>query len=310
MHFFIRNGYHNITKMNKKTLTFYITGGIIILGLIIAVIYFAMQTKIKDSEMKEMVEVMNFEKEQVEREYIELTYEFDGYTSNIRNDSLFKLLENEKVKVQQLLEELRITKSTNARKINDLKNELATVRRVMAHLVTQIDSLNAENKVLRTENIEVKRRYTQASETVQQLSKERESLTEVVTRASKLEVTDFNFTQLNNRNRRTTVYSQIANLQFNFTVSKNITATPGNKTVYLRIMRPDDEVMTKNANNVFAFENKYITYSSRKDFEYTSEAYSDVIYWKVEEILQVGTYRADFFIDGNRVGSFTFAIKK
>jgi hypothetical protein len=33
------------------------------------------------------------------------------------------------------------------------------------------------------------------------------------------------------------------------------------------------------------------------------------MYWKVEEVLPKGTYRADFFIDGNRVGVFNFEIK-
>jgi len=67
---------------------------------------------------------------------------------------------------------------------------------------------------------------------------------------------------------------------------------------------------TKSEANVFQFENKQIVYSAKKDFEYTGEAITDVLYWKVEEILQKGTYRADFFVDGSRIGSFTFEIKK
>ena len=31
---------------------------------------------------------------------------------------------------------------------------------------------------------------------------------------------------------------------------------------------------------------------------------------KVEEILQIGTYQADFFVDGNRIGSYSFRIEK
>jgi hypothetical protein len=145
---------------------------------------------------------------------------------------------------------------------------------------------------------------------VQQLSKEKENLNEVVTRASKLDISAFSMQPLNSKNRKTTWSSQTANLQFSFTISKNITAVSGEKVLYLRITRPDDEVMTKSASNVFQFENKMIAYSAKKNFEYTGEAYSDVIYWKVEEILQKGTYRADFFVDGSRIGSFTFEVKK
>lgn len=296
--------------MEKKNLLIPgILGGIIII-LIIAVIYFVNKTQQKEKEIANVVEMMSFEKEEVEKEFEELTTEFDGYTSNIKNDSIFKLLEKEKMKVQQLLDELRVTKSTNTRRIAQLKGELATVRKVMVHYVNQIDSLNAENKELKTENKEVRRKYQEASQTVEQLSKEKETLHEVVNRASKLEVSSFSMIPLSNRNRKVGIFSQIANLQFNYTIAKNITAQPGNKTIYLRIMRPDDEVLTKSPANVFPFENKEISYSSKKDFEYEGEAINDVMYWKVEEIIQKGNYRADFFLDGSRVGSFQFTIKK
>jgi len=69
---------------------------------------------------------------------------------------------------------------------------------------------------------------------------------------------------LNSRNRKTTWFSKVANLQFNYTISKNITAQAGQKTIYLRIIRPDDEVMTKSEANVFQFEDKQIAYSAKK----------------------------------------------
>lgn len=294
----------------KRNTIIYILLAVIIVILGIATFFFYQKTKEKEQQISDVVEMMNFEKEQVQKEFEDLTTEFDGYSTNIKNDSLFKLLDDQKMKVQQLLEELRITKATDAQKIKQLKNELATVRKVMQHYITQIDSLNAENKVLKNENVEVKKKFREASETVDQLSKEKETLHEVVTRASKLEVINFSMTPLNNRNRKVGLFSSIANIQFDFTIAKNITASPGNKTIYLRLMRPDDEVLTKKPGNVFQYENKKIEYSAKKEIEYEGEAVNDVIYWKVEEIIQKGEYRADFFIDGYRVGSFTFEIKK
>lgn len=294
---------------NKNTLIIVILV-IVVLALGLVTFYLVYQSKQNEKEMNEMVEQMNFEKEQVQKEFEDMTTEFDGYTINVKNDSIFKLLENEKLRVKQLLEELRVTKSTNARKISELKKELATVRQVMIHYVNQIDSLNAENKVLRTENVEVKRKYQEASQTVQQLSKDKESLNEVVTRASKLEVTAFNMIPLNNRNKKVGWFSEIANLQFNYTIGKNVTAPTGDKTLYLRITKPDNDVLTKSQSNVFQFENKRIVYSAKKDFEYTGDAQNGTIYWKVEEILPNGTYRADFFTDGSLIGSFNFNVKK
>lgn len=294
---------------NKTTLVIVILASVIVI-LGVVNFYFIYQANQKEKEMNEVVEQMNFEKEQVQKEFEDMTTEFDGYTINVKNDSIFKLLENEKLKVKQLLEELRITKSTNARRIAELKSELASVRKIMIHYVNQIDSLNAENKALRNENVEVRRKYQEASQSAEQLAKDKESLNEVVTRASKLEITSFSMTPLNSRNKKVGWFSEIANLQFSYTIAKNITAPTGNKTLYLRITRPDNEVLTKNSSNVFQFENKKIAYSSKKDIEYTGDAQNGSIYWKVEEILPKGTYRADFFTDGSLIGSFNFSINK
>ena len=84
------------------------------------------------SELNEIVEQMTIEKEELQEEYEDLAIQFDGYQQmDIRNDSLQDLLSREQQRVQDLLEELRQTKASNARKIAELKKELATVRAVM-----------------------------------------------------------------------------------------------------------------------------------------------------------------------------------
>jgi predicted transcriptional regulator len=294
----------------KRILTIITAATVIIIVMAFAVFYFVRRANQKEAEVAEIVEQMNFEKEQVQKEYSNLNQEFEGYTTTIKNDSLVKLLQNQKTKVDQLLNELRITKSTNARRIAQLRQELATVRKVMILYVNQIDSLNSANKVLKTENVEVHKKYQAATETVQQLSKDKESLNQVVTRASILEITNFSMTPLNSKGKKTGRFAQTTNLQFNYTIAKNITAQAGEKVIYLRITRPDDDVLTKSPNNVFPFENKNIAYSASKNIEYTGDAKSDVIFWKAGEILPKGTYRAEFFADGNRIGSFTFAFEK
>ncbi len=263
------------------------------------------------TEIKEIVEMMEFEKEQLEDEYEEFAIQFDGYQSNeIHNDSLVALLTQEQQRVQDLLEELRITKATNARRISELKKELATVREVMVSYVQQIDSLDRANKQLVQENKEVRQQYQVVVREAKQLEKERTQLAAVVSRASMLEVSDFVMTALNKRDRKTTIYNQILKLQFDYTIGRNVTSKPGMKMLYLRITRPDGEVMQKNINDVFKFENKQIGYSVAKEFEYAGEEIAGSLYWLVEEILQTGIYNADFFVDGELIGSFPFEINK
>lgn len=289
--------------------------GLVIGAMVVAIVaicacvWLALQTKQAKEDLAAAEEIMAFEKEQLESEYEDLAIQYDGYQINISNDSLAQLLSEEKQHVQDLLEELRITKATDARKIAALKKELATVRAVMVEYVHQIDSLNADNKRLTQENREVRQQYQNVTAQNQQLTQEKTALTEKVQRASMMEIGNFSVTTLNKRDRKTGLFGQIQKLQFDFHVMKNVTAEPGMKTVYMRLRQPNGEIMVKSARNVFTYENQSIEYSMKKEFEYAGEEVSEVLYWPVEEILEKGMYNADFFIDGNLVGSFPFTLK-
>ena len=282
----------------------------IIAVLLVGVALLLVQNHRQQENINAMAETMEFEKEQLEEEYEDLALQYDGYQINIQNDSLADLLAQEKKRVQDLREELRITKATDAKKINALKKELATIREVMVGYVHQIDSLDRQNKQLAQENREVREQYAAVQEENQSLTEEKTKLTEVVSRASMLEIADFTCTPLNKRDRKTSIFSQIQKLQFDFDVLKNITTAPGIKTVYLRILTPDGSVLQKNQADVFSYENNdQMEYSVRKEFEYAGERLHLTLYWPVEETLDKGYYNADFFIDGNLVGSFPFHLK-
>lgn len=264
-------------------------------------------------EMTEMVEQMEFEKSELEDEYEDLAMQFDGYrTPDIHNDSLAQLLNQEQQRVRDLLEELRITKATNARRIAELKKELATVRQVMVSYVHQIDSLNQTNKRLTAENKQVREQYAVVQQQAEQLQQQNTDLTEKVTRASMLEITAFNVTPLNKRDRKTSNLNHMQKIQFDFTIGKNVTCERGIKQVYMRIVRPDGELITlpEPESRLFDFENAQIEYSLTKEFEYGGEAMDETLYWTVGEILYKGTYNADFFIDGALIASFPFELKR
>lgn len=296
--------------MNKQFKLIGIIGIIIIATLVGITIWSLNENKQTKIEMAEMEEMITFEKEQLEEEFNDLAMQFDGYGANISNDSLVNLLDQEKQKVVQLLEELKLTKATNARRIAELKKELATVRAVMVQYVHQIDSLDRMNKTLVADNIAIKQKYENVAQQAEILQQEKEVLHQTVVRASMLEVTDFIMELLNKKDRVTKRYTQAAKLRFAYSISKNITTPTGMKTVYLRIIRPDGEVLCKSDKNTFMFENTQLSYSLKKDFEYAGEALNDEIYWTVEEILPIGDYTADFFIDGHQIARFNFRIDK
>ncbi len=263
------------------------------------------------SQMTEMVEQIEFEKEELQNEYEDLTIQLDGYQNlDIQNDSLQDLLGKEQQRVLDLLEELRITKATNARRIAELKQELATVRTVMVGYVRQIDSLHATNERLTAENQQLTQNYRRVSSQAEELRAEKTQLTAVVERASMLEINHFEMIGLNKRDRKTRVVSQIAKFQINYTLAKNITCEPGMKIIYLRVVDPNGNIINELSDRLFDFESSQLTYSSSKEIEFTGEEQTGSLYIPLKEEAAQGFYNADFFIDGNLIGSFPFEIRK
>lgn len=264
-------------------------------------------------ELNELVEQMTIEKEELENEYEDLAIQFDGYQNmDIRNDSLQDLLSREQQRVQDLLEELRQTKASNARKIAELKKELATVRSVMKDYVRQIDSLNATNARLTAENIQVRRENREVKERNSQLAMANSQLSETVTRASMLEMVSCSVTTLNKNDRKTSLTRNIRKLQFDFVIAKNITCEPGLKDLYARIIDPQGNLLGEDETRLFAFESGEIPYTLTRQIEYSGDTYEGVCYYAFseEEKVQKGFYTIDFFCDGNLIGSFPIQIKK
>ena len=289
---------------NNKSLIILVVLLVITLGGLVA------WNLIQRSELNEMVEQMTIEKEELQEEYEDLAIQFDGYQQmDIRNDSLQDLLSREQQRVQDLLEELRQTKASNARRIAELKKELATVREVMKDYVRQIDSLNATNARLTEENRIVRRENQQVKSRNEELHQANAALTETVTRAAMLEVIECTLTTLNKNDKKTRMASHIRKLQLDFTIAKNITCQPGWKELYVRVIDPDGRLLEESEARVFHFESDDIPYTIAQEFEYAGEAYHGTCYAPVDEVIP-GIYTVDFFCDGNLIGSFPLRIKK
>lgn len=281
-----------------------------IIGLLIVIIggvsFFAIHQVQKN---KEMSQLFSIEKEEMENEYSTFATQYDELQVQINNDSLREKLESEKLKTQRLLEELRQVKTSDAAEIMRLKKELKTVRAVLRSYVMQIDSLNRINQALTAENQQVKKQYSEATRQITTLSREKKNLNEKVSLAAQLDATNIIATPLNKRGKIAKKVKDTKKIAISFTIVKNITAQTGNKTLYVRIAKPDNEVLTKSASNTFKYEDREIAYSIKKYFEYTGEELTQTVYWDVEEFLAAGTYRIYLFCDGTMIGQGSFSMK-
>ena len=280
---------------------------IILLVIIIGgVSFFALR---QVQENKEMSELFAIEKEEMENEYTTYATQYDELQVQINNDSLREKLESEQLKTQRLLEELRQVKASNAAEITRLKKELKTVRAVLRSYVMQIDSLNRLNEALASENKEVKKKYNEATRQINTLAEEKKTLNQKVALAAQLDVTNINVQAKNKRGKVITKVKDVKKFAVSFTIVKNITAQTGERTLYVRITQPGNEVLCKNASDTFKYENRDLQYSIKKYIEYTGEEQTVTVYWDVEEYLAAGTYNVYIFADGTMIGSSSFDLK-
>lgn len=278
--------------------------------LLIAAIVLGIMLADSQKQNAEMQELFAIEKEELENEYSTFATQYDELQIRITNDSLLDKLEQEKLKTQQLLEELRQTKATDAAEITRLKKELKTVRAVLRSYVVQIDSLNRANEQLQKENKRVKARYSEATRQIDKITEEKENLSKKVTLASQLDAIGISFTPIKKNGKAARKIKDAKKLAIGFTIAKNITTETGEKAIYVRILKPDEEVLSKSNGDTFAYENQELQYSIKKYVEYTGEEQSVKVYWDVEEFLQAGTYKVFIFADGNMIGSNSFVVKK
>lgn len=282
----------------------------IVAGLVFVLVITIGYMVYQHSKMQNLVEEFDIQKEELEDEYAQLAIQYEGFKLDINNDSLQMQYETERMKVQRLQEELKTVKSTNAKRIRELQKELTTLRAVMRGLVATVDSLNQLNQKLEQENKDVTKKYQEATRTVSKIKKDNEALSAQVTLAAQLSAVGITAEALNKRGKETDKISKATQLKFSFTISRNVTAEIGEKYVYLRIMKPDDDVLVKDRSNVFVYEDQEIAYSTRKLIEYGGEDMAVVMYWPITEYLTPGSYRVDIFVDGNLIGKKSFTLEK
>ncbi len=261
--------------------------------------------------MNKLIEQMQFEKDQLEKDFSDLEIQFAEVQGlKIENDSLADLIAREQQHVQDLLEELRTTKATNARKIAELKKELSSVRGLLQEYVRQIDQLKVANAALTEENETVKQRMKDVSDYANELGKKNEELTTIVHRAARLEVEQISVVKLNKKGRKTSLPSQVAKLEFDYTIKKNITTTPGVKALYIQIKDSKGTIFLTANSGKFEYEGQALDYTLMKEFEYAGEKLQDSVYWTLDKRLEPEKYSVNFFVEGSLVGSFDFEIKR
>ncbi|MCR5043958.1 MAG: hypothetical protein K6A93_07495 [Bacteroidaceae bacterium] len=288
---------------------------LIIIGVVVALIaiaaavltYHHFYTKPLLQENEDLKELAELEKQEMETQYRDFDLQYEMLQSQLSNDSLIAQIENERRHTQQLLEELERTKATDAAEIKRLKAEIASLREVLRSYIMQVDSLNRINQSLHEENTQIKEQISVANTQITNLSTERNQLKDKVNIAAQLDATGFWVTPKDKKSKDAKKVKDVKKLAFGFTIVKNVTAQNGQRTLYARILKPDNSVMGNKG--TFPYENTTLEYTEKKYIDYTGEEEKVTMYTDVTEFLEAGTYKLFLFCDKQMIGQTTFTLK-
>lgn len=301
-------------KGNDPKKMIYILSGVAAVAIILAVVFFFVGHS-SSAKLEAQLEQVELEKEQMAlaNEYAQLNNEFAQYENQsvlLQNDSIVEKYAAAKAKVEKLLQELNNEKTKNAARIKQLEGEIATLKSILKTYVERIDELSKENEQLRNENTQVRNQNRQLNENLSQAQRSNEQLTERMTLAEKLNVTGVTLKGLKSNGRVEKNITKAKQLAVTFTIPQNNSTPVGDKSIYLRIVNPEGDLLPGNGVK-FSFEGQSLDCSAVKVIEYTGEEISGItIYWDVNTTLNPGDYTVELFADNFRIFSRKFTMTK
>jgi len=272
----------------------------LLIGILLVALIWTVYDKIsiqKDCQATiETLEKTAADKDSLQLELEQIYMQYDQLKTN--NDTLNYKLSKEKEKVAKLLEEIRRVKASDKAKVKQLKDEVETLRKIMKSYIRQIDSLYQKNQILMQENKQIKQQYNVVLTEKEQLKEVKDSLQQTVKIAQELEARQVTFEALNRRNKPTSRIKKTNKFEVCFTILANKVAQKGTKTIYLRIAKPDGEILINEHSGTFIYEGKEIYYSAAREVEYNGQDTPVCLYYLNETELPKGKYTAFVFADG------------
>ena len=262
----------------------------------------------KDKELEELRQLAELDKREMENQYAEFASQYGELKKNVRDDSLIARLNQEQARAEALLKELKNTRANSSAEILRLKKELATVRAVLRDYIRQVDSLQQLNLTLIGERDQARADAERTRAENSNIQAENSHLNEKVAIAAQLNATGISISPLKKNGKAAKKSKDITRFSISFTITRNVTANVGNRTVYVRLLKPNQQVVGESG--TFSYENRQIGYSAAKTVEYNGQETHVTLYVPVSEFLSAGTYGAYIFADGQMIGSGSVQLAK
>ncbi len=292
---------NNQQKTGKGLKTAIVLLSIVAVALAAVLLYMRMQSM-------EIITELNTEKDELVGSLQQLRGEYDDLQTD--NDTLNAQLDEEKQKVEMMIERLKNTEATNRARIREYEKELGTLRDIMRSYLYQIDSLNTLNIALRAETTTAKAEAQESRERYESLIAATDDLAKQVEKGAMLRARDVTVVAINSKGKDVTRASNTDKLKTCFTLIENNIAERGPRSVFIRVKDPDGVLMTPSQNNIFRVNGEQLIYSAVREIDYQgSDIEMCIFYGGNNEVFPKGAYTVDIYSFGALIGSGQLLLK-
>lgn len=229
-------------------------------------------------------------------------------TLQTQNDTLNVSLQAQRHMADSLVQRIKKERNISYQKIRAYERELSTLRTTMQSFVRTIDSLDRINRKLVGQNFELMSQVSTLKNTADAAKETASELNSKIKRGAVIRARNITLRAVNRRDKEVTRARIADRLITTFELAANELSTPGERTVYIRIISPDGYDLAENQNALFEFEGKRIPYTASRVVDYQGEDLAVSVFYNGSG-LTAGQYTVHVYIDGHLIGSNIIILK-
>ncbi len=221
---------------------------------------------------------------------------------SIEYSQMEDVLRTERSRVRQLRNELAGKGPDDE---PDMKEKIEELEKLLAEYQEEAEMLKVENLELTNEKSQIENTLNKASARTTQLEREKSEMEEQLDKASILSVSNIEANGVREKRRGdvpTDRARRTSKIQVCFTINQNLVATPGNRDFYVRIIDPNNKVLTNFPDDTFTFEGEELSYSVQRTVNFQNNAQDICMIYNQDEKFEKGYYNIVIFAEGYEMG--------
>lgn len=222
-------------------------------------------------------------------------------------------LDEAKKEIQSALDSLKILNG-NLEVVSKYKTQLLALKTKNSLLLETIDSLSIENKKLANEKRLVYNSLQEKNRTISSLELEKDALNETITKASLITATNVATQAFRkasyNKKKPTDKAKRTDALDICITIAENPIADAGNKTIYIQVLTPENNVLSDQG--AVKFDETTLIYSKKELVSYENDTIDICTIIEAsnnEKPLEKGLYFVNVFNENRLLHTSSFELK-